>query len=361
MRIAYIMQDHGPTSGVWAKVQDQVREWRRQGHTAKVFILSVRASAYSDYEADICVCRHNGRWDQVRALRRLARQVQLWAPAIQYLRYEDLVLPSLPALARSSPTVLEINTDDIGQNLLSTRRRYWYHRLTRGSLLSAAAGAVFVSGETRSRPHFTRFFSARNSVVIGNGISLARYPVRPAPPAGPTRVVLIAKGVYEWLGIEKFLWLARQQDEWLFDVVGIEPGEVTSYDVPRNVRLHGLLPPDEYGPLLEKADIGVGVTSLYVIGMNETSSLKTREYMAHGFPFILASGDPDVPAKFPFCLRLPNSPENVYEHVDDIAAFTRAMKGRRIPRSLVEHIDTSNKESQRLQFLEECLRGGTRR
>ena len=358
MRIAYLMHFFpGEVSGIWVKIRDQVDAWVNEGHDVRMFMLAAESGPTVSTTAlpvQLTVAYHSSNVDQVRKLAKLRRSLDNWAPDVVYYRF-DLFIPGLGRIARKYPTVVEVNTDDIGESASSTARRYFYNRLTRAWGLRSVSGAVFVSGETARRRHFEKPLSGKPVAVIGNGVQLSRYPL-PVPPSNPEfRVVVLAGGVYAWLGVDKMLWLAGEVPQWRFDLIGISDTDLTNFQVPGNVIPHGLMPGEAYGPILERADLALSVLSLYKLGMNETSSLKMREYAAYGIPTVMGNGDPDFPDDCRLILRLPNTPDNVHAGLQRILDFAAAVKGQRIPRSEIRHLDTREKERKRLSLFATVL------
>lgn len=83
----------------------------------------------------------------------------------------------------------------------------------------------------------------------------------------------------------------------------------------------------------------------------------TREYLAYGIPTIIGYDETDFPSPKEFLLELPCTPENVREHAQDIEQFVQTMRGKRVPRTSIAHLDVRVKEGDRLAFFEEVVAG----
>jgi hypothetical protein len=62
--------------------------------------------------------------------------------------------------------------------------------------------------------------------------------------------------------------------------------------------------------LLNNYHIGIGSLSVYKIGLEEATPLKTREYIARGFPIIIGYTDTDMVNHSEFqmyCYQVPNN------------------------------------------------------
>ena len=106
---------------------------------------------------------------------------------------------------------------------------------------------------------------------------------------------------------------------------------------------------------MEKADIAVGTLALHRKGMAETSALKVAEYMAYGLPTIIGYQDTNFLNGAEFILELPNAPDNVERSLPLIQQFVTAWMGKRVPRQQIVHVDSAEKEKQRLAFFEQIL------
>jgi hypothetical protein len=75
------------------------------------------------------------------------------------------------------------------------------------------------------------------------------------------------------------------------------------------IRLTGRLSEEELTELINRVDIGVSNLANYMIGFNETTNLKSRDYYARGLPFIQANTMPDIEGTegVNYYLNLPNS------------------------------------------------------
>ena len=104
------------------------------------------------------------------------------------------------------------------------------------------------------------------------------------------------------------------------------------------------------------SDVALGSLALHRNKMEETSSLKVREYLAYGLPVILAGRDSDFRTEVPFILRLPNCEGSLTPYVELVRSFGASWIGRRVPRPDVAHIGVGAKESGRLAFLSAAAR-----
>jgi glycosyltransferase involved in cell wall biosynthesis len=244
------------------------------------------------------------------------------------------------------------NTDDMHEYALDRRYRYWYNRLTRGRLLSHGRGMVYVSGDFAKLPHFDRF--AKPNVVIGNGIDLSLYEPLPLPTNQKPHLVYIGSPHQTWHGLDKIMKLAEACPDWQFDIIGSQADEL-GHRLPPNVQMHGFLARRDYEPLFAQADVALGTLALHRNGFNEASPLKNGEYLAFGLPLIIAHNETNFLQPPSFILQIPNTPDNIRTHLNDIRQFVHAMRGVRVPRSEIAHLDVHQKEQQRLAFFRQMV------
>lgn len=349
MRIAYLVHwNESAESGVWKKIVSQTRSWADTGNDVRVFLVT-RRQELQDAKAEpswLKVFPYGAGHSRLLAWQVAVRAIADFRPDVVYWRM-DVFYPPLARVFTEFPVILEINTNDLVEFCLRKDFRCWYHRITRVLSFWGARGAVLVSNELREYlPR--KFVASRPTITIGNGIALREFPELPAPSNPRPRLVFLGSEGQPWHGVDKVLILAKAFPEWHFDIIG---PKLDLFSVPSNVVVHGFLSRDAYLSLMAKADVGIGTLALHRKRMNEASPLKTREYLAYGLPVIIGYRDSDFPSGAPFLLELPNYEANVNEHLSNIEKFVLSWMGKRVPRHLIAHLDTSVKEQQRLEFM----------
>lgn len=356
MKIAYLIHwNEGRESGVFKKVVGQIAEWNKSGHEIALFLFTNKplehewkSAIASDIELFIQSYEGNAR--RFKAFRCLTEQVEQWKPDVLYHRF-DLYYYSLPKLLKKFPSVIEINTNDLQEMGMNKNIRYYFHKFTRAKILKAVGGLIYVSKELSNEIQYSRY--GKDWIVIGNGIHLDEF--NSSPPSSTdqsvVRFIFIGSAGQSWQGVDAIIALANKEPNWHYDVVGIERDEIGP-SVPDNVHFHGKLPQDKYQQLMDRADVAIGTIALYRKKMEEASPLKVREYLANGLPVVIAYEDTDFPIAPPFILRLPNEPNSLIDHLDQIQAFVTAWVGKRVEREAIHHLDTSVKEAVRLQYMQ---------
>lgn len=419
VRIAYLMPwSLDPDAGVMKKVRAQVAVWAEHGHQVRRFVLSaagspmatasrtsppspgspssagpVGSSGSAGEDGGVEVFEFASALDALGATRRLVDAARAWDPDVVYARYAPWY-PALRRVARAVPTVLEVNTEDRREYRLTGRPvRALLNGLTRRRTLGLAAGLVFVTHQLRDHPSFSWFGGATE--VVPNGFDLASVePLAPSPEATPTVVFMGSPGL-PWHGTDRLLELAAALPEVRFEVVGSTAeqlaggtpspgkdgapgrkrgrGRARRRDrqldrqrdherdrqrggLPDNVVAHGYLERADYSAVLARAHAAVGSLALDRLGMTEGSTLKLREYLAHGLPVVASCPDADFPGGAPFLLEidaalLEQDGARRAGEAEAVRRFMEAHRGERVPREAVAHLDTEVKEARRLAFL----------
>jgi glycosyltransferase involved in cell wall biosynthesis len=335
--------------GILKKVMSQLGMWQDLGCQVCLFVLThqdsiVEATKRINPAIPVVTKRCRSMLDRFVQYPHLVETVRAWRPDLIYHRYAGY-FPALAALASEIPMVMEINTDDIVEYRTASAAHHVYNSLTRLRLLTKSCGNVYVTKELSERPSFARL--GKPGIVISNGIDLSLY--HPLPPADNDRPRLAFMGspAMAWHGVDKIYKFAEYYPDWNFDLIG--PSENHRL-APKNLNVHGPLSRSAYEPILARADIGLGTLALHRIQMHEACSLKVREYLAFGLPVLLSNKDTDFPAPVPFILRLPNTPDNIEANIPLIRRFVVQVKGTRVPRDSILHLDVRVKEVQRVEF-----------
>ncbi len=356
LRIAYYAHVNGAsTSGVFLKIFGQVERWAAQGHDVRLFVATRDDGAqWLSRIQDASVHRYDGLRSRWRAMVEIAKDVRAYAPDLIYVRW-DLFYPPMLRFPRQALLVVEVNSDDLREYRLGRQLRAGYNALTRGLVLRRARALVFVTDELARSSSFRTYPGQRR--VISNGIDLAAYPSHGAPANERPRLAFVGTAGQSWHGVDKVIRLARLRPGWAFDIVGMQP---SSAEAASNVTWHGPLERAGVLDVLGRADIGIGTLALHRKAMNIACPLKVREYLAVGLPVLYGYQDPDiddVDVLGRFVLRIPNRETNVEDCLADIDVFVARVRGRRVPRSSVSHIDLARKEAERLALFADLAEG----
>lgn len=188
--------------------------------------------------------------------------------------------------------------------------REWIYR----KFLHKYVDRVFYIGDATSD---TKIFGV-DSEKISNGIDFDSYSIHKRSTSDSTiRLIAVAefqkshgyerilKGMAEYKKVKNcrsvMFYMVGEGDEKKYYESLTEELELKDF-----VYFLGKLTGNELDEAYDKADIGVEVFGLYKRGIVTSSSLKSREYLARGLPFICGAPNDAIDGKFPYCLFFPN-------------------------------------------------------
>ena len=180
--------------------------------------------------------------------------------------------------------------------------------LSRGIIDSVVDGKICVTREIANYEAFNKPIR-----VIPNGHN-AVQKTSFLPYNGKTvRLVMLCSVSQPWHGITRLFasmisWQRNRSDiQFYLDIIGnIQTSEFVSQNVPNNVSFHGYKDANDIAIIMSHANLGVSSLALYLKNMQEACSLKSREYIGRGMPFICGYYDPDILETDSYILRVPN-------------------------------------------------------
>jgi len=361
MRIAYIARVDAESKGVQNKILSQIRAWSKMGLNTFLYVIGPedKRSHWHDSSIDNLQVEYFVENYRAPLAKRYLQRSQSYAeilsdllrkqPDLVYLRYEYCV-PPLYGLIKKFQTVVEINTNDRVEFFIYSKLYGIYNYLTRHLILSNASGFILVTNELKAV-----IPKNKPSRVIANGIDLSLFPIASTQNNQFPRLIFSGTNFsprntnpYPWHGVDKIFYLASQLPECDFTIVGLS--SPVSETLPPNVTVNGLLTGKSYDVLFDGIDVAISTLALHRKKMNEACPLKTREYLARGLPVIIGYKDTDLVDGLPFVLRIPNEENNIVKSVAQIREFAYSMRGQRVPRELIAHLDVSVKEKERVAF-----------
>ena len=151
---------------------------------------------------------------------------------------------------------------------------------------------------------------------IVNGVDVERLPMHKPRKAEDVSLLALAS-MSHWQGYDRLIEaLAAYEgdtDVVIHMVGGEGDGSLAAWkklaqerNVENKVVFHGEMFGEKLNALIADCDAGVGGLGLYRKKQFQSMTLKLREYMARGLPFVYAVDDPSVPQDDRFCMRLPN-------------------------------------------------------
>jgi len=175
----------------------------------------------------------------------------------------------------------------------------------------------------------------RPAVNIVNGVNVTALPPHVPNPADPTVRLLALASMSGWHGYDRILRsLAAYQGSTPVRVEfagGDGDGSLAAWKalaqelgLSDRVTFHGPLYGSALDRLVAQCDVGLGSLGMYRYGLKQGMTLKLREYMARGLPFVSAVDDPALPDDPAFALRVPNDDTPI--DMNAVVAFALAAK-----------------------------------
>jgi glycosyltransferase involved in cell wall biosynthesis len=190
------------------------------------------------------------------------------------------------------------------------------------------------------------------TVRITNGVDLGAIATR-KPSARAGRIDILCVAYFEpWHGADRLLeglagYYKSTQDPREVHVHLAGGGSqlpslkriAESRGLSEHVTFYGPLSPDELDPLYDRCGLAVECLGMYRKGLGHavSASLKSREYLAKGIPFIYA-GKIDLFQQNPvdFCLQIPDDPSPV--DIPQVIAFYDSLHDRESDAELIRRI-----------------------
>jgi glycosyltransferase involved in cell wall biosynthesis len=188
-------------------------------------------------------------------------------------------------LEHHSDQVVEFQQRGLAGRVLAQWERYCCRRF--GRLISSH---ICVS---ESVARLQRNYFVRPSIYImenGFNLSLIREDGETSFPriVAKERLLLVmcAARFASWHGLDKLISAVKLDPQFAlyFDVLLI--GEIDPREFPRGFMRMGVLTPSEVDMYIRSADICVDSLNLSSLGLTESSSLKGKQYIAHGKPVL---------------------------------------------------------------------------
>lgn len=230
----------------------------------------------------------------------------------------------------------------------------------------AVRKARAILGVTEEIAKYERDLHAPNQLigVYPNGINLKNVTLlNDFRSQNEVHAVFICGTFSPWHGLDKLVksvdeyTSSSNESKFFIHLVGLlsetQQIDIEATEIRRRVfRCYGLLPENEYRPILECCDFGIASLALERKGLSEGSTLKIREMLALGLP--IYSGHRDVALKdgldFVKVVRNPN----VYE-MTNFGLACKTIDRQAVRKVSEAMIDKSGTMKSVIQFIENSL------
>ncbi|MGE0569248.1 MAG: glycosyltransferase, partial [Bacteroidia bacterium] len=205
--------------------------------------------------------------------------------------------------------VFEHNTKELeeikygGENTKLNEFVYNCERIYGPKVLKCAKGIVGVTNEITRYELQRSKNSTLKSATISNGIAVNKFRLRTPPIYDRTNlnILMLCGSPVVWHGedlVIKGLAEYKGNIKIHFYIVGsvLESSKdlVKKLSLENKVSFVPSLSGNKLDEIFDKVHIGIGTMGLFRKKLTEAVSLKVREYMARGLPFVLGYNDPDL-------------------------------------------------------------------
>ena len=342
MRIAYLVKVLPSRDlNLIQKCCDQINTWKKLDHDThiKIFYLNQGASKTTclDNLETSQYAIGNKWWFEIfhlnKTYRKLLNDLAEFRPDLVYTRTWSS-RKFTQQLTQTYKVISEVNTVELKEYLAqkATNKikflKYVYVLLTQHLFYKNLSGLVCVTNEIAQE--YSKY--ELPTYVIPNSIPINNYNIQTPQKNKIPKIFFIGSPGMPWQGFDKVLKLAKLTLGKLeFHLVG----NTNTYDKswPPNIISYGIQDYENYKPILNNCDVGLGTMALQRKGLKEACPLKIREYLAYGLPIILPYDDTAFLEDNPiWALKLPGEEGASLEpdQIERIVTFSYKMMGYRV-------------------------------
>lgn len=345
-RVAYVSYTNKDVAGIVAKVERQAAAARAVGlDDLDVYLLHPQQGAVSGHVKLIQIQPRPLRkaWDHATGrFSTIERSVDLSRYDYVLLRYPTAD-PSGLGFVRRHRVITEHHSNELAElavNAVTPATRIkqafaawsWVCEKTLGHrILSECRGLIGVTEEI-AQLELARVSRDLPATTISNGIEVAsiRQTGFKKFDGKTLDLALVASGSMSWHGIDRVarsLAAYRGPVTLRLHVVGhiYEAEQHLLRGIHAECVFHGVRRGAELDAVMAEMNLAVSTMALFRKHMQQACSLKTREYVARGIPFILAYDDSDLDRDAPFAQQFAND-DSVFDAEEVIALAERATR-----------------------------------
>ncbi len=219
---------------------------------------------------------------------------------------------------------------------------YYYEKKYGPRVLSLALGGVCVSNSVKR--HELSRNKKYNVLVQGNGVEVDEIPLIDSPLRYDNIELLFVSGsANKWHGVDRLIQGIKNykgNKQITLHLVGRLHhsiiNQLKKIPLPHTYLEHGVVDRQGIATISSTCNIGVASLGLHRLGMEEGSTLKVREYMAMGLPFLSGYTDIDIPKNYPYVLNYPA--DNTYIDLTRAEAFLDYLETNKFKRSAMRNL-----------------------
>jgi glycosyltransferase involved in cell wall biosynthesis len=178
------------------------------------------------------------------------------------------------------------------------------------------------------------YIDDRPNIPIDNGVDVESIPFTSNRPGISSEINFISvSSLRKWHAYERFIEgmaiFKQEKHKQIvnFHVVGNGPEHEKLVQITKTLGLdgevifHDFKSGTQLDSIFEQSHVAIGTLGFHRIGLNNSSSLKNREYFARGLPLVLSTFDKDMPSSLPFVKYIPEGETPV--NIQDVVTFAR--------------------------------------
>ena len=199
-------------------------------------------------------------------------------------------------------------------------------------ILGHSRGIVGVTEEILNY-ELKRAIGSPPGYVMTNGIDVNSLPLIDDKPKTNEINLFCAAHFSYWHGIDRLIYGLSQYDmnpPVILHLVGHGPELntcaelVRKFNLERHIKLYGFLEKEKLSQIAQVCDVGVGPMAIHRKGINESCSLKTREFCLRGLPFIYSGKDADFEDTLPFVQQIASTDDPI--DIETIVDFAKSVQ-----------------------------------
>lgn len=258
-----------------------------------------------------------------------------------------LPLPIIRELADGSEADLLVYdwADDASEHMIAATRSHRRRVAQWEDQMAARADLVFMAStelHDRRRPPPNKTFLITHGSHVADG---AREIPVPIASIAPPRIGFVGS-VSDSVDVELLDWMARQRPNWNLLMVGPVKTDVGPLNNRNNVHMLGEQPHERISSFMAAFDVAVVPYRLTPATLR-ASSIKLREYLAHGLPV--------VSVDFPDARHFEDQIEIASDRRSFLEAVERCIGMRPRPRRLAELETWDGRAAEMLKHVEHAL------
>lgn len=319
------------------------------------------------WRASIWIYRFLGAYHFYRIVSQINKDdiIVLRYPIADYFLYKSFQL-----LGRRK-FIFEHNTKELNELELRSKNSYWFRYLfisekKYGKLLRDRASCLVAVSHDFLTYQQTTYNTITKGKVISNGYSVSQTERRVLQKKDGLNFLMLIGSYADWHGLDIMLNALKasipENPTYKLHVVGTIPEDIrvqAEKELGNHIKFHGHLTAKERYALANECHIGIGALGLTRLGIQVSSSLKVREYLAYGMPSILSVDDEDIDQaaftnKFCLMIKMDNNTFNLFSAVNSFGQLVYSQDHiDRIREYALQHIDYSIKAQQYAEIFKE--------